>query len=324
MFFASPVNAQTYGLETAASIADLPQPAGGLEGVIGNVIGNGLSFIAIIFFGLVVFAGVRWMFSRGNSEEATKSLDTILAAIIGIIMILAAYAATNFVFDMFTDKSTNGGTAGTNSSNKTPQTSTTVTKCYLDCGASSNSCVNITYTDDADLAQKIKTNQCAGNLVLDTACPSSCGGAVPVVPSCTDATQNGDETGVDCGGSCSACPVAQSLCTVDADCGVGETCGLFGSCETATPVTVDCTTKDKESCKDPCEYVSIGTKNGCFEIGRLDRCSNAYNSCRAVDDAKSDKCWEDCGKESNQCFEDCIDGVDNKSTCLSDYDSCFK
>lgn len=29
----------------------------------------------------------------------------------------------------------------------------------------------------------------------------------PAAPTCTDGTQNGDETGVDCGGSCAACPV---------------------------------------------------------------------------------------------------------------------
>src|SRR5262245_9250483 len=36
-------------------------------------------------------------------------------------------------------------------------------------------------------------------------------------PTCTDRLLNGNETGVDCGGSCPACPVG-SNCTVAADC----------------------------------------------------------------------------------------------------------
>jgi hypothetical protein len=35
---------------------------------------------------------------------------------------------------------------------------------------------------------------------------ASCGSSPPPRTSCTDRIQNGDERGVDCGGSCSACP----------------------------------------------------------------------------------------------------------------------
>ena len=47
---------------------------------------------------------------------------------------------------------------------------------------------------------------------------------------CDDGVQNGDETGVDCGGSCPLCP---GTCNVDADCGVGGYCwqGLCARCD---------------------------------------------------------------------------------------------
>eukprot|EP01047_Picozoa_sp_COSAG01_P004988 COSAG01_NODE_167_length_23239_cov_14.692457_10_plen_174_part_01 len=35
----------------------------------------------------------------------------------------------------------------------------------------------------------------------------------PAAQTCTDRIQNGDETGVDCGGSCTACPPARTSCT---------------------------------------------------------------------------------------------------------------
>jgi hypothetical protein len=39
-----------------------------------------------------------------------------------------------------------------------------------------------------------------------------CGGSCSACPTCADGTQNGDETGVDCGGSCTACPTCTNTC----------------------------------------------------------------------------------------------------------------
>lgn len=53
------------------------------------------------------------------------------------------------------------------------------------------------------------------------------------VPSCADGVQNGDETDVDCGGSCPACGVG-SRCTTSSDCGgaycAARTCRQYASC----------------------------------------------------------------------------------------------
>jgi hypothetical protein len=52
-----------------------------------------------------------------------------------------------------------------------------------------------------------------------------------VAPSCEDGLQNGDETDVDCGGTCGPCEEGES-CNVDADCAVG-TCDS-GICTVGT------------------------------------------------------------------------------------------
>ena len=39
------------------------------------------------------------MTSRGNEEQSSEALKTIFSAIIGIIIVLAAYAITSFVFE---------------------------------------------------------------------------------------------------------------------------------------------------------------------------------------------------------------------------------
>lgn len=56
-------------------------------------------------------------------------------------------------------------------------------------------------------------------------------------PTCTDSVQNGDETGVDCGGSCAACVPAFCSDTVQSGDETGIDCG--GSCPTVCPTCSD-------------------------------------------------------------------------------------
>ncbi len=78
--------------------------AGGLSGtatvgsVIASIIKTGLGLLAIIFLVLTIFAGFQWMTASGNESQISKAQDTIKAALIGLIVVLAAYAITYFVF----------------------------------------------------------------------------------------------------------------------------------------------------------------------------------------------------------------------------------
>ncbi|MCA9576987.1 MAG: hypothetical protein KC668_16195, partial [Myxococcales bacterium] len=65
----------------------------------------------------------------------------------------------------------------------------------------------------------------------------ACGGSGDD-PTCTDGTQNGDETGVDCGGAvCGACPTCtdgmQNGDETGVDCG-GAVCGACPTCTDGT------------------------------------------------------------------------------------------
>ncbi len=68
-----------------------------LPTLIGNIISTGLSFIAIVFFVLILYGGVLWMIARGNEDQTRKALKIIEAAIIGIIIVLGSYALTRYV-----------------------------------------------------------------------------------------------------------------------------------------------------------------------------------------------------------------------------------
>jgi len=57
-----------------------------------------LGLLAVIFLVLLIIAGFQWMTAAGNEEQVKKSLATMKSAIIGLIIILAAYAITYFIF----------------------------------------------------------------------------------------------------------------------------------------------------------------------------------------------------------------------------------
>lgn len=57
-----------------------------------------LSLLAIIFLVLMIIAGFNWMTAAGNDDKIKESTATIKTAIIGLIIVLGAYAITYFVF----------------------------------------------------------------------------------------------------------------------------------------------------------------------------------------------------------------------------------
>lgn len=74
-----------------------PQTTVPLEQRIGEIIGIFLSFLGVIFLILMLHAGFNWMTAAGDEEKISRSRDTIRAAIIGLIIIVAAYALSIFV-----------------------------------------------------------------------------------------------------------------------------------------------------------------------------------------------------------------------------------
>lgn len=54
-----------------------------------------LSVIGIIFIVLTIYAGAIWMLSAGNEEKVTKAKNIIKASVIGLAIVLSAYAITS-------------------------------------------------------------------------------------------------------------------------------------------------------------------------------------------------------------------------------------
>jgi hypothetical protein len=68
-----------------------------VDPIIGTIISVILSFLGVIFLILMVYGGYIWMMAAGNDEKVTKAKNLIKAAIIGLIIVVGAYAITIFV-----------------------------------------------------------------------------------------------------------------------------------------------------------------------------------------------------------------------------------
>lgn len=87
-----------FGLDETADIAGLSNSRGDVPTLVGNIIGAVLTLISVIFFTLMVYGGFLWMTAHGDSAQVDKGRETIIAGVIGIIVVLASYGLTIFVF----------------------------------------------------------------------------------------------------------------------------------------------------------------------------------------------------------------------------------
>jgi len=72
-----------------------------------------LGLLGVIFIVLIIYAGFLWMTSAGNEDAIGKAKKTIVAAIIGLAIVLFAYMITIFVIDQLLIAST-GDPSGIN------------------------------------------------------------------------------------------------------------------------------------------------------------------------------------------------------------------
>ena len=91
----------TYGLDDTAKKANYIDEAGKGDDVftaVQKIVSTLLALVAIIFFILVVYAGIRWMTSRGSEEIVLEAKKTLESAVIGLVVITSSYALTTFIF----------------------------------------------------------------------------------------------------------------------------------------------------------------------------------------------------------------------------------
>ncbi len=89
---------QSEALRESAGFADTSNSESAAGHFVAVVINAFLGMLGIIFVVLIILAGYHWMTAQGEQEKVNKAKESLKQAIIGLVLIIAAYAITFFVF----------------------------------------------------------------------------------------------------------------------------------------------------------------------------------------------------------------------------------
>jgi len=89
-------------------------PSTDIRTIIANIIRAALGLLGIIVVVLMIYAGYLWMTAGGNEEQIAQAKKVLRNAVIGLVVILSAYAIVAFIFRMLgvSNGSGQGGPVG--------------------------------------------------------------------------------------------------------------------------------------------------------------------------------------------------------------------
>lgn len=79
------------------TIGKLTKDGNSIGSVVGLVVSAILALMGLIFLILIIYGGITWMTAEGDEGKISKARGTIFHAVIGLIIVLSAYAITAFV-----------------------------------------------------------------------------------------------------------------------------------------------------------------------------------------------------------------------------------
>lgn len=91
------------GLNLTAGRAGYAKEKKSIDGMIVQGIEFVLTFVGVLFLILAIVSGFRWMTARGNEAEVEKAKKMLIQSIIGVLIILAAYAISYFIVEFFSE-----------------------------------------------------------------------------------------------------------------------------------------------------------------------------------------------------------------------------
>lgn len=96
--------ADGFGLQTAAKKAQYETSGNDVYSIVATTFQVFFAIVGFIFFGYMLYSGIRWMTARGNEEFITKAKNNMLSAVYGLVIIFIAYALTTFIFTLLNKK----------------------------------------------------------------------------------------------------------------------------------------------------------------------------------------------------------------------------
>jgi len=68
---------------------------------VGKILSISTTFLGVVFLGLMMYGGFIWMIARGNEQEVAKAKNIIIYAVIGLVVVLAAYAIVKLIIPIW-------------------------------------------------------------------------------------------------------------------------------------------------------------------------------------------------------------------------------
>ena len=75
----------------------MPTQILGVDGTFSNIINTILYIAGVVAVAMLIFGGIRFMVSRGDKDKVQKAKNTVIYAIIGLILVIFSYAIVNFI-----------------------------------------------------------------------------------------------------------------------------------------------------------------------------------------------------------------------------------
>ena len=66
------------------------------EAFAGTIVQLVLQFLGVVFFGLMIYCGMTWMTASGDEKRVDTARKILKAAVIGLIVVVLAYAVSIF------------------------------------------------------------------------------------------------------------------------------------------------------------------------------------------------------------------------------------
>lgn len=89
--------------------AQQPTNLFGDSGIFSQISSVLLFIVGAIAVIMIVIGGLRYVISGGDASQVQSAKNTILYALVGVIVAILAYAAVNFVINNFTASTNTGG-----------------------------------------------------------------------------------------------------------------------------------------------------------------------------------------------------------------------
>ncbi len=96
--------------QTTVETGALLDTDAGLLGIIAGLVNVFMGLLGMLAVVLMLYGGFIWMTAQGDPEKVQKAQNIIKTAVVGIIVIFAAWALATFAIDYIASTAVSGGT----------------------------------------------------------------------------------------------------------------------------------------------------------------------------------------------------------------------